>query len=649
MCGINGIALASASKAKLDESTLVRMRDVLHHRGPDDSGHVIDGPIGLAHRRLSIVDLESGQQPIKDQSGSIHLVFNGEIYNHEDYRNKLEALGHTFQTKSDTEVILHLYDEYGEACVDHLRGMFAFAIWDARKSRLFIARDRLGIKPLYYHTGEDGSLYFASEIKAILAANVTDARMNVAVLPDLLTNLSPSAEDTLYQSIQRLPGGCTLTWQDGKLDIQRYWDVTFSGERKSSAGSESKLIEEWRGKFEDAVSSHLMSDVPVGVLLSGGIDSTAIAAMMRKNMQGKVHGFSVAFEDKSANELHYAGVASKAFELDAHVVKMSSSEYFELLPRMIWHEDEPIAYPASIPLFRVCELASEHVKVVLTGEGADELMAGYGRYPRTVYNFKLGQYYKRLTPAALRRAISRLVSRAQGNRVGQKLSRTFLQRELGLEQLYFDNFSAFSNDELHRTLSADLKESIGAIDPYRQHAKLAAAAGSPELLDKILYVDMWTYLHELLMKQDQMSMAASIESRVPFLDRELVEFTTHLPTNMKLRRLTTKYVLRKAMEGVIPSEILHRPKMGFPVPLATWFRQKHSNLLDEFVLGERFRSRNILDNHFIETVCRNHREQVSDNSQTLWGLLNLEIWLRIAIDGESHELVGDRIRELNSN
>ena len=648
MCGISGIALASKAGRSPDEATLLAMRDEIVHRGPDDAGLVVDGPVGLAHRRLSIVDLDHGQQPIASDDGNLHLVFNGEIYNHAEYRVKLAAAGHTFRTQSDTEIILHLYDEYGDDCVDHMRGMFAFALWDTARQRLLIARDRLGIKPLYYHIAADGSLYFGSEIKAILAAGDVDTGLNTAVLPDHLVNLSPSGVDTLYRNIQRLPGGCCLTWQDGDVAIRRYWDIGFTVNDDSSGRSSRQMVDAWREQFESAVTSHLMADVPVGVLLSGGIDSTAIAAMMRRNRSGEIHGFSVAFGEKEANELEYARLAAAEFDLKHHVVTLSSSRYFELLPRMIWHEDEPIAYPASIPLYAVCELAAENVKVVLTGEGADELMAGYGRYPRTVYNYRLGRWYERLVPGALRTAIRRRLLDASPGAVRNKLTRTFLARDVDLENLYFNNFSAIGREQVFDVVAARHHEALTGIDPFaRQHELLARLPAEEPVLNKLLYVDMWTYLHELLMKQDQMSMATSIESRVPFLDRDLVDFTTRLPTHMKLRGTTTKYVLRKAMQGIVPEDILKRPKWAFRCHSRAGFGiatpPSSTNSCSANVYGRG----GILDTDYVARLVAEHRNGAVDRSQMIWGLLNFEIWQRMSVDGDGHRDISELIARTN--
>jgi asparagine synthase (glutamine-hydrolysing) len=635
MCGISGIALSSQRSGDVNEAVLVRMRDVLQHRGPDDAGIFIEGPIGLAHRRLSIVDLATGHQPMSNEDGSIKIVFNGEIYNHAEHRPILKARGHVYASNSDTETILHLYEEHGDRCVEHLRGMFAFAIWDRRKRELLLARDRLGIKPLYYFCADDGSLYFGSEIKAILASGAIAPEVNFSVLPDYLANYAPSGEETLFRRIKRLPAGHTLTWGNGKHQIRQYWDVRFEPDDRVQGLSEQQYIGQWRDKFHDAVRVHLMSDVPLGVFLSGGIDSSAIAAMMSRLVKGRFKTFSVAFPEREANELEFARIVSRAYGTDHYEVVVSPEEYFASLPQMIWQEDEPIAHVASIPLYHVSKLAARHVKVVLTGEGSDELLAGYGKYRTTVYNLAFGGLYHGWTAEGFRSLVRAGLSGVLPPKFARKLQQTFLWRGVSVEQLYFDNFAVFPRSMQEELLTPEVISRIGTLDPYQTHRQFINTTDARTILNQLLYVDLRSYLHELLMKQDQMSMAASVESRVPFLDRELVEFTTRLPERMKLRGWTTKYVLREAMKDMLPREILVRPKMGFPVPVGAWFRGKFRHIVDDCILGDRVRERGMLNHRALEHLVGEHNSGRKDHSQRLWSLVNLELWLRQAIDGDA--------------
>jgi asparagine synthase (glutamine-hydrolysing) len=650
MCGINGIALSSNSRRCLDVAELVRMRDVLTHRGPDEAGMFVDartGRVGLGHRRLSIVDVALGHQPMSNEDGSLHIIYNGEIYNHGDFRASLETLGHVYNTHCDTETILHLYEEHGANCVEHLRGMFAFAIWDQNKRELFVARDRLGVKPLYYAQTKDGSFYFASEIKALLETGAIKAELNYGALPDYLANHAPSGEETLFGGIKRLLPGHTLLWRDGTIEISRYWKVSF--QRDEHKRSDADYIAEWSELFRESVRLRLMSDVPLGMFLSGGIDSSAIAAVMSGMVAEPIKTFSVAFAEREANELKYARLVAQAFKTDHHEVVVSPEEFFAALPKLVWHEDEPIAHPSSVALFFVSQLASQHVKVVLTGEGSDELLAGYGRYRKTILNVELGTRYQQLAPQGIRNAIrNQIEGLPASSKLRQKLLRTFLTLSPDLETIYFDNFAVFPRVTQRELLTQKTKARLEGttVDPYSIIRGVLEETDARTLLDRLLYADLKTYLHELLMKQDQMSMAASIESRVPFLDHKLVEFSAALPKRLKLRGATTKYILRQSMKGLLPETILSRPKMGFPVPVGSWFRGAFRSLVDEYVLSDRATAREIFEPAFVRSLVKRHQEGGEDHSERLWALVNFEIWQRQFFDGDSSVDFADSHLEL---
>jgi asparagine synthase (glutamine-hydrolysing) len=634
MCGINGIALSSKSRRSLDHELLCRMRDVIIHRGPDDGGIFIDGNVGLGHRLLAIVDVAHGHQPMFNEEGSVAIVYNGEVYNHSDYRAELEAKGHVYKTHCDTETIVHLYEEYGPECTKLLRGMFAFAIWDKRKKELFIARDRLGVKPLYYVHDSDGSLFFASEIKSLLEAGAVRAVLNYAALPDQLANHGTSGVETLFRGVKRLLPGHTLTWNDGRVQIQKYWDVSFEPKPQKSDGatdssgpeSDVQTVDAWRELFKKSVELRLMADVPLGMFLSGGIDSSAIAAMMSQMVREPIKTFSVAFEEREANELEYARLVARKFGTDHHEIIVSPQQFFHELPNLIWHEDEPLGFIASVPLYFVSKLASEHVKVVLTGEGSDEILGGYGRYEKTLSLLKYGRKYESLVPQFARSLIK------SGVPANSKLSRTFLSRNSDLENLYFDNFAVFNRSMQAGLLSDSAKETIGIADAYDGLRNWVGGSDAVDPLDRMLYADTKTYLHELLMKQDQMSMAASIESRVPFLDHKLVEFTARLPHRMKIRGSTGKWILREAMRGILPDEILTRKKMGFPVPVGSWFRNEFRHVVDEFVLSERALQRGVFNSDFVRRLVSRHRSG-ENHDERIWFLVNFEIWQRRFLDG----------------
>lgn len=635
MCGINGIALSSNSRRSIGAGVVERMRDVLSHRGPDDAGIFVDarnGHVALGHRRLSIVDVASGQQPMTNEDGSLHITYNGEIYNHAGFRDSLEARGHVYNTHCDTETILHLYEEYGASCVEHLRGMFAFAIWDSRKRELFIARDRLGVKPLYYVHANDGSFYFASEIKALFEAEAVKPELNYNALPDYLANHAPSGEETMFRGVKRLMPGHTLLWRYGRLELNQYWDLSFA-KRDDHNRSDADYIAEWTDLFTESVRLRLMADVPLGMFLSGGIDSSAIAAVMSGMVSDPIKTFSVAFAEREANELAYARIVAQAFKTNHHEVVVTPQEFFAALPNLVWHEDEPLAHPSSVALYFVSRLAAQHVKVVLTGEGSDELLAGYGRYRKTILNVKLAKQYERFVPAGLRTTVRNQVEALPTSRLKQQLSRTFLTQPSDLESIYFDNFAVFPRSLQSQLLTPEAREQFTTSDPYHVMRGLFAQSNAASLLDKILYADTKTYLHELLMKQDQMSMAASIESRVPFLDHKLVEFSAALPERMKLRGATTKYILRESMSDVLPQAILSRPKMGFPVPIGSWFRGAFRSVVDEYVLSERAISRAVFDPAFLRSLVERH-QRGEDHSERLWSLVNFEMWQRQFFDAE---------------
>jgi asparagine synthase (glutamine-hydrolysing) len=637
MCGICGILTVEAGRVP-DRRLIERMRDSIAHRGPDGAGLHLGPGVGLGHRRLSIVDVAHGHQPMYSEDQRFVIVYNGEVFNHPTLKPELEAAGVRYRTRSDTETVLQLYQLHGERAVERMRGMFAFAIWDSRERRLFLARDRYGVKPLYYVHQPDGTLIFGSEIKALLPALEGRATLNRQALPDFLANHAPSGEATLFAGIMRLAPGHTLTWEDGRIKIREYWDVQFADALAAPApgsAAERAIVDEYRERFTEAVRLRLMSDVPLGMFLSGGIDSAAITATMATLVKEPIRTFSVGFAERQANELEYARLVASAYRTEHREVLITPAEFLAELPRLLWHEDEPIAHPSSVALYFVARLASSHVKVVLTGEGSDETLAGYNRYRVTEYNVRLGTLYRRCLPGSARRGLNRLLeSLPVTSRVRQRASRTFLMRAADLDELYFDNFAVFGRAAQHDLLAPELRAQLGSIDPYAAyHRALARVRGKP-LVSQLLYADVKTYLHELLMKQDQMSMAASIESRVPFLDHPLTEWLAGLPQTLKLRGTTTKWILRQAMAGALPAPILRRRKMGFPVPVGAWLRGAWRPLLSEYVTGPRVRARGLFEAATVERLVAEHIRGVN-HAERLWALLTFEIWARVFLDGEA--------------
>jgi asparagine synthase (glutamine-hydrolysing) len=636
MCGIAGIVSAD----RLDEDApprALRMRDIITHRGPDEAGLHCDAHAALAHRRLSIVDLSSGQQPLSNEDGSVWVVFNGEIYNHAEVRVELERHGHVYRTKSDTETIVHAYEQWGDECVHRFRGMFAFALWDAPRRRLLLVRDRLGIKPLYWcRAGR--AILFGSEIKALLASEMIQAEPNYAVLPEVLSTRYTSGEDTLFKGVRKLLPGHLLVFEGGEVATRQYWDVpsrsaeSLALERPSS---EPNVVGRFREILEESVRLRLMSDVPLGMFLSGGIDSSAIAALMARMIDRPLQTFSVAFKDRAFNELEYARQVARAINADSHEIVIDDRDFFGALPKLVWHEDEPIAHPSSVPLYFVSALARQHVTVVLTGEGSDELLAGYGKYPRVALNWKAGGVYERMVPSALRASVARGIVPRLPRRLARYARRSFLAMDRSPEAMFFDNFASIRLGDQQTLLAPDLRATATRDSAYAASMSyFNALNGTSTFLDRLLYADIKTYLVELLMKQDQMSMAVSIESRVPFLDHKLVEFASTLPDEWKLQGWTTKRVLREAMKGLLPESILNRPKMGFPVPFAAWTRGAWNAVARDVLLDRRARERGIFEPHAVDTLLRAHAAGTIEGGDRIWTLVNLELWHRTFIDGQ---------------
>ncbi len=629
MCGIAGI-LKLDPRARVEEERLRKMCDSIRHRGPDDAGVWIDGPIGLGHRRLSIVDVAAGHQPMHNQDGQVWITFNGEIYNHPELQPRFEAAGHRYRTRCDTETILHAYEEDADACVERLDGMFAFALWDGSRKRLLLARDRLGIKPLYYAITPTEVL-FGSEIKAILAAGGIRPELHRDVVPEYLANRFIAGDETFFRGIRKLLPGRTLSWSAPKgFEERRYWQVP-RATNEGPVGSLRECAMGLRERLRAAVKSHLMSDVPLGLFLSGGIDSSGLAALMAALVDRPIRTFAVGFSDPGANELSFARLAARSVRSQHSEIVVTPEEFFRTLPSLVWHEDEPIAFTSSVPLYFVSRLAKDHVKVVLTGEGADELFLGYNWYPVTAWNVSLGRMYGTVAPHALRERIRRLTERLP-SRIARYARRTFLALEPDIRGLRFENFAVFPAG-MQKELLCD-PDLLAARDPHGAALRLFDE-GVGGTLERLSYVDLQTYLVELLMKQDQMSMAASIESRVPFLDHHLVEHVATIPARFKVSRGRTKLVLRKALEGLVPPEILTRRKMGFPVPISNWLRTAFSPIVDEFVLSERTARRGLLSGNVLRRLVERHRRGVEDHGDRLWLLVNLEIWHRMFIDGES--------------
>jgi asparagine synthase (glutamine-hydrolysing) len=631
MCGIAGI-VASDHLDSEDRARAVLMRDVMTHRGPDGAGLHSDEHAALSHRRLSIVDLAGGHQPLANEDATVWVTFNGEIYNHADVRVQLEAAGHRYQTRSDTETIVHAYEEWGDDCVHKFRGMFAFAIWDAPARRLLLVRDRLGVKPVYW-AQVGNRLLFASEIKAILESGLITARPNARVLSEVLATRYTSGVETMFEGIYKLLPGHRLSYSGGDVKIEQYWDLPLDGpDPELERLGEPALIERFRDLLQESVRLRLMADVPLGVFLSGGIDSAAVAALMARELDRPVDTFSVAFADRKFSELGYARESANAIGAVAHEIVIDDRDFFGALPRLIWHEDEPIAHPSSVPLHFVSALAREHVKVVLTGEGSDELLAGYGKYPRALMNWRAGGVYERLVPGAVRATVASSVVPRLPAGLRRYAQRSFLAMPRLPESMFLDNFAGVPLRAQRQLLNPSV---LGGGDPYAASMEYYTHVnGGSGMLGRLLYTDVKTYLVELLMKQDQMSMSTSIESRVPFLDHVLVEFAARLPDRLKLSGFTTKRILREAVRGIVPDSILTRPKMGFPVPFSGWVGGAWNSCARDVLLDRRTRERGLINAPAVERMLDDHRDGRARQGDAIWALMNLELWYRTFIDGE---------------
>ncbi|HEY1947243.1 MAG TPA: asparagine synthase (glutamine-hydrolyzing) [Bryobacteraceae bacterium] len=634
MCGIAGfVNLTNSSRPPRDLArNLKQMTDAISHRGPDGQGFHDDGVAFLGHRRLSIIDVAGGHQPMSNETGSVWITYNGEIFNHAALRPKLEQAGHHYVTRCDTETIVHAYEEHGTGCVSLFRGMFSFVIWDAEKQVLFCARDRLGIKPFYYVLN-DRFFAFASEIKALLQHPEVSAEFNSELLPEYLTFGYASEDSTFFRGIRKLMPGHTLTLdvKTKREIIQAYWDVPDTPETPQK--SEDEWIRECRARLEETVQMRLMSDVPLGMFLSGGIDSSAIAALMKRMRSEPVKTFSVGYQEAAYSELSYARQVAGSIGTDHHEVLVGMEDFFNTLPRLIWHEDEPIAWPSSVSLYFVSKLASENVKVVLTGEGSDELFAGYSRYQHYLFNRKWADRY-RFVPGPLRSGMRGAIegSSLLSANLRRKLQHTFLGREGTVESLQLDNFyGAFSRKE--RRLM--LKDAVGG-NPYKSYLSYWNSRTN-SLLPRMLYADQKTYLVELLMKQDQMSMACSIESRVPFLDHTFVEFAAGVPEAMKIKNGTGKYIMKRAVEDLLPHDIVYRTKMGFPTPMRTWLLDQRADPLFSLLLDRNRMLGEYVDLSYVETLLQKQRNGIEDATDRIWRLLNLQLWGDIFLRGKQDE------------
>ncbi len=626
MCGIVGIVRNDGKP--VDEQLLGRMNNAIRHRGPDEDGFYINGSVGLAMRRLAIIDLKSGQQPIHNQDRTSWIVFNGEIYNYLELREKLEKLGHTFYTNSDTEAIVHAYDEFGADCPKHLRGMFVFAIWNTAKQELFLARDRMGKKPLLY-AEVNGQLVFGSEFSALLVHPDVSRDINPEALDYYLAFMCIPAPLTAYQAIRKLEPAHWLRWRNGNIELGCYWQPDFT---KKIDISEEEAGERTIEILRDAVKVRLMSEVPLGAFLSGGIDSSAVVALMSQESSERVKTFSIGFEEQDFSELHHARRVAEHVGADHHEF-IVRPDAVEILPMLVDHYGEPYADSSAVPTYYVARETRKHVTVALNGDGGDESFAGYERY----IAMGLTEKYRKI-PSFVRESLIRQAVNLIPTDPTRKSKIKSAQRLLGVVARpragrYMKWMSVF-DDELKEPLYTDSfrQQTVGAnaTGILENWFKRANGIGT---VDTLLLTDQMTYLpNDLLVKVDIATMAVSLEARSPFLDHHVIEFAASLPQNLKLRRLTGKYLLKKVLRKLLPSENLTRRKMGFGVPIGHWFRGKMQPFLREVILSEKALGRGLFKPEAVKQLVDLHVRAERDYSHQLWTLLMLEMWFNRFID-----------------
>jgi asparagine synthase (glutamine-hydrolysing) len=628
MCGICGKMYFDRSR-QVDERLIRQMADVLRHRGPDDSGVFAAGCIGLGHRRLSIIDLTpAGRQPMANEDGSLQIVLNGEIYNYRELRPGLEARGHVFKSQTDTEVILHLYEELGPACVQQLRGMFAFAVWDARRQELFLARDRAGKKPLSYAI-VDGSLIFASELKSLLKDPALQPDVDPEALHHYLTYQYVPGPQTIFKGVHKLPPAHTLLARNGDIKIERYWRLSYKD--KLQLPKLEDYCDQLRHVFTEAVKIRLRSDVPLGAFLSGGVDSSATVAVMAQLLDRPVKTFSIGFDDKDYDELTYAAMVARQYGTD-HTEFVVKPEAVKILPDLIYQYDEPYADSSAIPTYYVAKLTREHVTVALNGDGGDESFAGYERYRADA----LAARYARMPhilQEGMRRAANLLPYREYRWSFSRRLRRFLNGISDAPARRYVRWLCYFSNDMKDDLYTPAFNQAMAGHDSVSLTEEAYAASDAATLLEKQLYADVTMYLpYDLLVKVDIASMANSLEARSPFLDHKVMEFAARLPVDLKLRGAQGKFLLKKAFEPMLPREILYRKKMGFGVPINRWLRTDLKQPAYDILLDSRTIDRGYFKRRAVQQLLDDHVFMRADHSYRLWALLWLELWHRMFVD-----------------
>ncbi len=622
MCGIVGNVLARADRAP-DPAVLTRMNERLTHRGPDDEGVLVQGPAGLAMRRLKIIDLATGHQPMAGEAGRVWIVYNGEIYNYQELRETLARRGHAFTTRSDTEVVVHAYEERGLAALDDLEGMFAFALWDAPARTLVLARDRLGIKPLYYAVRPD-QIVFASELRALLEHPAVDRTLDLTALSRYLAHEYVPAPHSIFRAIKKLPAGHWLTYSEGRVKIEPYWDVHFG---RAQAIGEIEAVEALRAVLDLSVRQHLVSDVPLGVFLSGGIDSSTVAAFAARHFGGRLKTFSIGFDDSSFDETAHARRVARTLDTDHHEEVLGPRAALDLVARLPDLLDEPLGDASLLPTYLLSRFARRAVTVALSGDGGDELFAGYPTYQAHRLARALELVPRWVRHRLVRPAVERLPVSLDDLSLDFRLKRFVEGMDFAPVERHAAWLGSFTPAEQGGLLTADALARLPGPPSYAAFHEMLAHAPSASGLERMLYLDLKGYLGEgVLTKVDRASMACSLEVRVPLLDRRVVELAASLPIRLKLRGLTTKYVLKRTLAGMLPREILARPKKGFGVPLARWFRADLAPLLRDLCAPDVIRRAGLFRPDTVERLLTEHAAGRRDHRKKLYTLLAFQLW-----------------------
>ncbi|MDQ1637744.1 MAG: hypothetical protein QOF62_1083 [Pyrinomonadaceae bacterium] len=627
MCGIAGFVNRHDHRdTRAANDVLDRMCRVIAHRGPDDQGMWVKDQVALGMRRLSIIDLAGGHQPMSGCEGTVTLVFNGEIYNYRDLQRELESHGHQFKTHSDTETIVHAYEEYGAGCLEHLRGMFAFAIWDARKRELFIARDRVGKKPLYYTITTSGTLIFGSELKSLREHPEFRREISVEALDSYLTFGYVPDPLTIFRDVHKLPPGHHLTFKDGRARVEQYWDFPYENEQENPARNEDECLEELRELLDESVRLRMEADVPLGAFLSGGIDSSTVVGLMARHATQPVKTFSIGFHEDSHSELKYARIAAQRFGTDHHEF-IVTPDICEIVDELVWHFDEPFADSSAIPTYMVSKLARQHVTVALSGDGGDEVFAGYTRYALD---------RKRSAFAHLPRLVRQGVMQPLGRNLPHGAwGRNYLHN-VALDPLdrYIEDISIFTRLNKPALYTGDFRRQLATSEAAQRFRVYAAHSRADDPLDPLLYLDSKTYLPgDILTKVDRMSMAASLEVRVPLLDHKLIEFVcTRIPASMKMKGLETKHIFKRAVRNLVPAEILNRPKQGFGIPIDRWINEQLRERVRGTLTEPRTMQRGYIEPRYVNLLLDENQRGRRDHAGELWALFMLELWQRTFVD-----------------